>query len=66
MNLHTRSRISWFWRKKRSFIYHRLGTPTGNPIVTVVKIASNTILFNRMSNFMDVNKGTIIDCEETI
>ncbi|MFC5282049.1 UxaA family hydrolase [Pedobacter alpinus] len=43
-----------------------LGTPTGNPIVPVVKIASNTILFNRMSDIMDVNTGTIIDGEETI
>ena len=43
-----------------------LGTPTGNPIVPVVKIASNTVLFNRMSDIMDINTGTIIDGEETI
>ncbi len=43
-----------------------LGTPTGNPIVPVVKVASNTILFNRMSDIMDINTGTIIDGEETI
>jgi altronate hydrolase len=43
-----------------------LGTPTGNPIAPVVKIASNTVLFNRMRDIMDVNTGTIIDGEETI
>ncbi|HET8829685.1 MAG TPA: altronate dehydratase family protein [Pelobium sp.] len=43
-----------------------LGTPTGNPIVPVIKVASNTILFNRMSDIMDINTGTIIDGEETI
>jgi altronate hydrolase len=43
-----------------------LGTPTGNPITPVVKIASNTVLFNRMRDIMDVNTGTIIDGEETI
>jgi altronate hydrolase len=43
-----------------------LGTPTGNPITPVVKIASNTILFKKMSDIMDVNTGSIIDGEETI
>ncbi|GAB3906074.1 UxaA family hydrolase [Mucilaginibacter boryungensis] len=43
-----------------------LGTPTGNPIVPVVKIATNTSLYNRMSDIMDVNTGTIIEGEETI
>jgi altronate hydrolase len=43
-----------------------LGTPTGNPITPVVKIATNTKLFNRMHDIMDVNMGTIIDGEETI
>jgi altronate hydrolase len=43
-----------------------LGTPTGNPIAPVVKIATNTKLFNRMHDIMDVNMGTIIDGEETI
>jgi altronate hydrolase len=43
-----------------------LGTPTGNPITPVVKIASNTTLFNKMSDIMDVNTGSIIDGEETI
>ena len=43
-----------------------LGTPTGNPITPVVKIASNTILFKKMSDIMDVNTGTVIEGEETI
>jgi altronate hydrolase len=43
-----------------------LGTPTGNPIVPVVKIASNTALFNKMSDIIDINTGTIIEGLETI
>ena len=43
-----------------------LGTPTGNPVAPVVKIATNTKLFNRMRDIMDINTGTIIEGEETI
>lgn len=43
-----------------------LGTPTGNPIAPVVKIASNTSLYKRMSDIIDLNTGTIIEGEETI
>jgi len=43
-----------------------LGTPTGNPITPVVKIASNTKLFNRMSDIIDINTGTIVEGDETI
>lgn len=43
-----------------------LGTPTGNPIAPVVKIATNTTLFKRMNDIMDINTGTIIEGEETI
>lgn len=43
-----------------------LGTPTGNPIVPVAKIASNTALFQKMPDIIDINTGTIIDGEETI
>jgi altronate hydrolase len=43
-----------------------LGTPTGNPIVPVVKISSNTKLFNRMPDIIDINAGPIIDGKETI
>lgn len=43
-----------------------LGTPTGNPISPVVKIASNNALFRRMRDIMDINTGNIIEGEETI
>jgi len=43
-----------------------LGTPTGNPIAPVVKVSSNTDMFKRMSDIIDLNTGTIIDGEETI
>ena len=43
-----------------------LGTPTGNPIAPVVKISSNTDLFNRMNDIIDINTGSIIEGEETI
>src|SRR5882724_4449386 len=34
-----------------------LGTPTGNPIAPVVKIATNTPLFERMRDIIDINTG---------
>ncbi|SMD08843.1 UxaA family hydrolase [Pedobacter africanus] len=43
-----------------------LGTPTGNPIAPVVKISSNTKLFNKMSDIIDLDTGPIIEGEETI
>lgn len=43
-----------------------LGTPTGNPVAPVIKIASNTVLFNKMRDIIDINTGTIIEGEETI
>ena len=43
-----------------------LGTPTGNPIVPVIKISSNTSLYIKMPDIIDINVGTIIDGEETI
>lgn len=43
-----------------------LGTPTGNPIAPVVKISSNTVLYNKMRDIIDINAGTIIEGEETI
>lgn len=43
-----------------------LGTPTGNPIAPTVKMASNTVLANRMADIIDVNAGTIISGEDTI
>lgn len=43
-----------------------LGTPTGNPITPVIKIATNTAMFERMKDIMDINTGTIIEGTETI
>jgi altronate hydrolase len=43
-----------------------LGTPTGNPITPVIKVASNTVLAERMPDLIDVNTGTIITGEDTI
>ncbi|UPK69167.1 UxaA family hydrolase [Chitinophaga filiformis] len=43
-----------------------LGTPTGNPIAPVLKLATNTKLANRMPDIIDINTGTIISGEKTI
>lgn len=43
-----------------------LGTPTGNPIAPVIKIASNSKVYNNMNDAIDLNCGTVIDGEETI
>jgi altronate hydrolase len=43
-----------------------LGTPTGNPITPVLKLSTNTILFNKMNDIIDINTGTIIEGRETI
>lgn len=43
-----------------------LGTPTGNPVAPVVKLSTNTALYNRMPDIIDVNCGTIIEGEESI
>lgn len=43
-----------------------LGTPTGNPVAPVIKLATNTALYNRMPDIIDINCGTIIEGSETI
>ena len=43
-----------------------LGTPTGNPIAPVIKLATNTALYNKMNDIIDINTGTIIEGTETI
>ncbi|MDB5246241.1 MAG: altronate dehydratase [Segetibacter sp.] len=43
-----------------------LGTPTGNPVAPVIKLSSNTKLYERMKDIIDINTGTIIEGEETI
>lgn len=43
-----------------------LGTPTGNPIAPVLKLATNTKLATRMKDIIDINTGTIISGEHSI
>jgi len=43
-----------------------LGTPTGNPISPVLKLSSNTHLYNHMNDIIDINAGTVITGEDTI
>ncbi|HIY77279.1 MAG TPA: altronate dehydratase family protein [Candidatus Sphingobacterium stercorigallinarum] len=43
-----------------------LGTPTGNPIAPVIKVASNTAVYHRMNDAIDINCGTVIEGVETI
>ena len=43
-----------------------LGTPTGNPVAPVIKLSTNTALFKRMPDIIDINCGTIIEGTETI
>tara|TARA_B100000809_G_C15139668_1_gene532543 strand:+ start:7421 stop:9073 length:1653 start_codon:yes stop_codon:yes gene_type:complete len=43
-----------------------LGTPTGNPVAPVLKISSNTKLYERMNDIIDINTGTVITGEDTI
>lgn len=43
-----------------------LGTPTGNPVVPVIKIASNTALVEKMPDIIDFNTGGIISGDKTI
>ncbi|WP_160711600.1 UxaA family hydrolase [Chitinophaga solisilvae] len=43
-----------------------LGTPTGNPIAPVVKLATNTRLATRMSDIIDIDTGTIISGQHSI
>ncbi len=38
-----------------------LGTPTGNPITPVIKLSTNTRIYQRMPDIIDINCGTIIE-----
>ncbi|WP_248930381.1 UxaA family hydrolase [Paenibacillus hamazuiensis] len=42
------------------------GTPTGSPIAPVIKISTNSAIFEKMRDNIDVNAGTIIEGTETI
>ena len=43
-----------------------LGTPTGNPICPVIKVATNTILAEKMADIIDIDTGAVIDGDKTI
>jgi altronate hydrolase len=43
-----------------------LGTPTGNPITPVIKVATNTRLAEHMSDIIDIDTGAIIRGEQSI
>lgn len=43
-----------------------LGTPTGNPVAPVLKMSSNTTLYERMNDIIDINAGTVISGEDSI
>ncbi len=43
-----------------------LGTPTGNPVAPVIKLSTNTVIYDRMPDIIDINCGTIIEGTETI
>ena len=43
-----------------------LGTPTGNPVVPVIKVSSNTALATRMPDIIDVDCGDVIAGAKTI
>jgi len=43
-----------------------LGTPTGNPVAPVVKIATNSDVARRMSDIIDFNTGSVLDGNTSI
>jgi altronate hydrolase len=43
-----------------------LGTPTGNPVCPVIKLATNSALVKRMKDIIDIDCGPIISGEKTI
>jgi altronate hydrolase len=43
-----------------------LGTPTGNPVCPVIKVATNSTLAKRMGDIIDINTGLVIEGERTI
>jgi altronate hydrolase len=43
-----------------------LGTPTGNPVCPVIKVATNSKLAQKMADIIDIDTGSIITGEDTI
>jgi altronate dehydratase large subunit len=42
------------------------GTPTGSPIAPTIKISTNSSIFEKMGDNIDLNAGTIIEGIETV
>jgi altronate dehydratase large subunit len=42
------------------------GTPCGSPIAPTIKVATNTAMFEKMNDNMDLNAGTIISGDESV
>ncbi|MCE5262503.1 MAG: altronate dehydratase family protein [Deltaproteobacteria bacterium] len=43
-----------------------LGTPTGNPVCPVIKVATNGTLARRMEDIIDIDTGPIVEGDKTI
>ena len=43
-----------------------LGTPTGNPVCPVIKVSSNTSLYENMKDIIDFDTGSIIKGDDSI
>jgi len=43
-----------------------LGTPTGNPVCPVIKVSSNTSLYQNMKDIIDFDTGSIISGDDSI
>jgi altronate hydrolase len=43
-----------------------LGTPTGNPVCPVIKVATNSDMARRMADIIDIDTGPIIEGEKSI
>jgi altronate hydrolase len=43
-----------------------LGTPTGNPICPTIKVATNTGLYKRMQDIIDIDAGLVVSGDKTI
>ncbi len=43
-----------------------IGTPVGSPIAPVIKVSSNSALYERWKGNIDANAGAILDGEETL
>jgi altronate hydrolase len=43
-----------------------MGTPTGNAIAPTIKLSSNTALYKKMPDIIDIDCGPVISGEKTI